>query len=337
MADTKAPYGDVPYGDPGYLDANGDQASKSGKPGVKRYPLSADKVMAAWSYINQAKNAGQYTAEQLSAIKGRIKAAMSKHGHDVNDSSDSSNGGRSADSQPDGKRSVERRFTKQRVGVVLLSGGDEQRADTDGRRIGGYAALFNTYSRDLGAFVEQLAPETFNRSKGNGWPDVICRFNHEDTQLLGTTAGRTLELNVDRSGLLYNVEPPPSMRHVIEWVERGDVSKSSFAFRTIEDEWGLTEDGGPLRTLHAAQLVDVAPVVTPAYADTTAGLRSLAEHFDADLDEVRSMAEARELRQFFVRTDNQGPPAKPKPKPVTGAAAMVKLMERRRDPWADQG
>src|SRR5215469_16824457 len=34
--DTKAPYGDVPYGDPGYLDANGNQASKSGKPGVKR-------------------------------------------------------------------------------------------------------------------------------------------------------------------------------------------------------------------------------------------------------------------------------------------------------------
>jgi len=47
MADTKKPYGDVPYADPGYLDADGNQASKSGKPGVERYPLSADKVMAA--------------------------------------------------------------------------------------------------------------------------------------------------------------------------------------------------------------------------------------------------------------------------------------------------
>ena len=51
-----------PYADPGYLDADGNQASKSGKPGVKRYPLSADKVMAAWGYINHAKNADQYTA-----------------------------------------------------------------------------------------------------------------------------------------------------------------------------------------------------------------------------------------------------------------------------------
>jgi HK97 family phage prohead protease len=84
-ADSTKPYGDVPYADPGYLDADGNQASKTGKPGVKRYPLSADKVMAAWSYINQAKNAGQYTAEQVSAIKGRIRAAMKKFGHQVSE------------------------------------------------------------------------------------------------------------------------------------------------------------------------------------------------------------------------------------------------------------
>src|SRR5258708_26695674 len=89
MADAKAPYGDVPYGDPGYLDADGEQASKSGKPGVKRYPLSADKVVAAWSYINQEKNASQYTAEQLKAIRGRIMSAMKQHGHDVADQSSS--------------------------------------------------------------------------------------------------------------------------------------------------------------------------------------------------------------------------------------------------------
>jgi len=84
-ADTKKPYGDVPYADPGYLDADGEQVSKSGKPGVARYPLSPDKVQAAWSYINQEKNAGQYTAEQLSAIKGRIRAAMTRHGHQVSE------------------------------------------------------------------------------------------------------------------------------------------------------------------------------------------------------------------------------------------------------------
>lgn len=242
--------------------------------------------------------------------------------------SDSDDGGRS---QP--KHAVERRYTTSVVGVVLL-GGEESR-DGQPRRIGGYAAKFNAYSRDLGEFVEQVDPAFFNRSKGNGWPGVICRFNHDTAQLLGTIAGRTLGLNIDRDGLLYEVEPPPSMRHVIDYVERGDVSKSSFAFRCIEDEWSMTSDGGPLRTLHSGQLVDVSPVVDPAYPDSTAGLRSFAEHFEADFEEVRSMAAAKDLRRFFTRTDRSSvQPPKPK---VTAAAAMMKLMERRRDPWADQG
>lgn len=324
MADTKAPYGtSVDYADPGYLDANGDQASKSGKPGVKRYPLSADKVMAAWSYINQAKNASQYTAGQLSAIKGRIRSAMKTHGHDVSDDS-SDNGGRSA------SRPVERRFTSALVGLVL-TGGAEQR-DGVPPRIGGYAAKFHVYSRDLGHFVEQIGTTCFNKSKGDGWPDVICRFNHDDTQLLGTVAGKTLDLNTDRDGLLYDVEPPPSLRHIVELVQRRDVQKSSFAFRKIEDEWGVTSDGGPLRTVHSAVLVDVAPVVTPAYADTTAGLRSLAEHFDADFEEVRSLAEARELRKFFVRTDRDGGSLR---KPMHPAVAMAQLLARRADPFEE--
>jgi hypothetical protein len=315
-----APYGDVPYGDPGYLDADGNQASKSGKPGIKRYPLDAGRVMAAWTYINQTKNAGQYTAEQLSAIKGRIRSAMKQHGHQVADN------GRSAM-----KRDTERRFTGSVVTIMRVNGGDETRDDDTARHIGGYAAKFNVYSRDLGHFVEQCAPAIFNNSRGDGFPDVICRFNHEDSQLLGTVAGRTLDLGIDRDGLLYDVKPPPSLRHIVELVERGDVRKSSFAFRCIEDEWGLTSEGAPLRTVHSAQLVDVAPVVTPAYADTTAGLRSLAGHVGADLEEVRSLADAHELRKFFVRSDRPGPVRKP----LSTAVAMKQLLERRADPFEE--
>ncbi len=66
--DTKKPYGNVTYADPGY------QADKK-----KRYPLdTAAHVKAAWSYINMDKNASQYTPAQVSSIKGRIKAAAKK-------------------------------------------------------------------------------------------------------------------------------------------------------------------------------------------------------------------------------------------------------------------
>ena len=254
----------------------------------------------------------------------KIRAAAKKFGIQM---SDSDGDGRSSGMPP----SLERRYTNAVVGVVL-TGGEEDR-DASSRRIGGYAAKFNTYSRDLGQFVEEIDPAFFNKSKGDGWPGVICRFNHEDSQLLGTTESGTLNCNLDRDGLLYDVLPPPSMRHVVEWVERRDVRKSSFAFRCFEDEWTMTSDGGPLRRLHSGQLIDTAPVVTPAYVDTSAGLRSLASRFDASYEEVRSLAEARELRKFFVRTDRPSlQPPKPK---VKGAAAMMQLMEKRFGPSVD--
>ncbi len=81
--EVKKPHGDVPYADPGYLDADGNPAK--GGNGVARYPIDESHVMAAWSYINQAKNAGQYTPAQLASIKGKIKSAMAKFGHDVSD------------------------------------------------------------------------------------------------------------------------------------------------------------------------------------------------------------------------------------------------------------
>ena len=246
----------------------------------------------------------------------KIKAAAAKLGVDV-----------AGDGRTAPRRDVERRFTMSAV-AAMWAGAEESR-DGVPKRIGGYAAKFSTYSRDLGHFVEEVQPAFFNKSRGDGWPDVICRFNHEDTQLLGTIAGRTLTLGCDRDGLLYDVEPPSAMQYIVELVQRGDVQKSSFAFRCIEDEWTMTSDGGPLRKLHTGQLVDVAPVVTPAYADTTAGLRSLAERFGADPEEVRSLADAHELRKFFTRTDRPGPARTP----LSTAVAMRQLLERRADPF----
>jgi len=71
--DAKKPYGDVAYADPGY------QKDKQ-----KRYPINtAAHVRAAWSYINQDKNASLYTAAQLSRIKSRIKSAAKKFGINI--------------------------------------------------------------------------------------------------------------------------------------------------------------------------------------------------------------------------------------------------------------
>ncbi len=221
---------------------------------------------------------------------------------------------------------AERRFTLVPV---------ELRAKSDGKTIGGYAALFQRLSQNLGGFVEQVEPTFFNKSRGDGWPDVMARYNHDDNMLLGTSGAGTLRLSVDDTGLLYDVDPPNSRSDVVELVQRGDVRKSSFAFYTYEDEWAVTDQGFPLRKLVSGRLVDVAPVNVPAYMDTSVGLRndarevalrSLAAKVQAPVEEI---AGAEDLRKFLTKTG--GAPA---PKPRTfGPAARVAILEKKRSSW----
>lgn len=159
----------------------------------------------------------------------------------------------------------------------------ELRAKGDGLgTLTGYAAVFNRHSQNLGGFVEQVDPGAFTKSLADDVP-VMARGNHDDAMLLGTTWAGTLRLSVDGTGLRYEVDLPDTTagRDFRELAARGDVKWSSFAFRTIEDEWGVTEQGFPLRTLRAVQLVDVAPVNSPAYLDTSVAARSLRAQADA--------------------------------------------------------
>lgn len=199
----------------------------------------------------------------------------------------------------------ERRFTTVRV---------EVRAAGETRTIGGYAALFDSPSQNLGGFREFIAPGAFNRAASRNWPGsgtgVLARYNHDDNLLLGNTDSGTLRLSVDETGLRYDVDVPETGNSagIYELVQRGDVRSSSFAFMTDDDEWSTDDSGFPVRTLRQVQLLDVAPVNTPAYLDTSVGLRSLARKFDAEYEEVRSLADKNELVKFFKRTDGGAAP-----------------------------
>lgn len=220
---------------------------------------------------------------------------------------------------------IERRYTPS---IVEL-----RSPDSDKNRIGGYAAVFNKLSRNLGGFVEQVSPSAFNQSRAAGWPEVIARYNHDDNMLLGTSEAGTLELRIDETGLYYAVEPPKSRQDIVELVARGDVRRSSFAFSVMPEgeEWGLTDQGYPMRSLQGTRLIDVAPVNVPAYPDATVGLRSLAKHMNADIEDVREMAQADELRKFFIRTD--GPSTKTPAKKIFGPAAVAQLLAKKEDPY----
>ena len=69
MADTKKPYGDVTYADPGY------QSDKK-----KRYPLDTEEhIRAAWDYINKPTNCAKYSGGDCAKVKAKIVSAWKAH------------------------------------------------------------------------------------------------------------------------------------------------------------------------------------------------------------------------------------------------------------------
>lgn len=202
------------------------------------------------------------------------------------------------------------RFVKDAPEVRTAEGSDQ-------KHITGYASVFEKLSRRLGNFKEIVSREAFTESRDAGFPDVVCRYNHRDDMVLGTTNAGTCKIALDERGLAYDVVPPETRKDVLELIERRDVAFSSFAFRCNEggDEWGVTKWNEPLRTLHSVELIDVAPVMDPAYKDTSAAARSmtgavesLARWVHAEPDEVRSMLEAGQAMKFFKRTDRTSAP-----------------------------
>lgn len=187
---------------------------------------------------------------------------------------------------------LETRFT---TGTV------EVRAASTGKRLGGYALMYDRLSQNLGGYVERIAPGAIDKTLSEG-TDVLCRYQHEDEFLLGRVSSGTLRLSPDAEGLPYEVDVPDTDygQNCLALAARGDLRHSSFGFYTVRDDWSLTEQGFPLRTLLELKLVDVAPVVQPAYLDTSTGLRSLAEHRGLDVAEVAERAAANALAELLA-------------------------------------
>lgn len=199
---------------------------------------------------------------------------------------------------------IERRTTILRV--ELRNGPDGR----PGRLLGGYAAVFNRDSRNLGGYVERIVPSFFDQEFRSGWPGVgagvVARFNHDPNFLLGTTRSGTLQLKLDGTGLDYTVDVPETRSDVYELGQRGDLNGSSFAFSVDSDgcEWSYNDLGITQRTLLQGRLIDVAPVSEPAaYPDATVALRGLAAAKDAAVADVVALAAKGELRRFFTRSD----------------------------------
>ena len=152
--------------------------------------------------------------------------------------------------------------------------------DNDSRILSGYAAVFNSESKDLGGFTEMISSTAFEGVIERS--DVFAVLDHDRNKVLARSKmGKgSLELNIDEKGLQFRFESPNTTlgNDVLSMVKRGDLTDASFCF-TVEDEsWQKREDGSYLRTINKiGDLFDVAICYNGAYPEsyTEVALRSL--------------------------------------------------------------
>lgn len=170
--------------------------------------------------------------------------------------------------------------------------------------IRGYAAVFNQVSEDLGGFIEVVEPSFFDGVMDD---DVRALFNHDSGRILGRTRAGTLRLEVDERGLRYEVDAPESAKDVVEAIQRGDISGSSFAFSTAEDWWGNVDGQVVRRLVRASRLFDVSPVVYPAYPQTSVNMRGMdsevIEALRVKAGEVRAEGRSQTREQGRLESD----------------------------------
>lgn len=179
--------------------------------------------------------------------------------------------------------------------------GGELQIEVSDRLVSGYAVVFDTWSNDLGFYEKILkgaiTEDTIKRS------DVICKLNHDDQKVLGRSkyGEGSLILEVDDKGLKYTFEAPRTQYgdELLEYLRRGDITGSSFAFTIEEDEfsyqWPFDKDADPVlcrEVIKVDKLFDVSPVFTPAYEKTSVANKRKLEEVELKSNEINKIMDA---------------------------------------------
>lgn len=178
-------------------------------------------------------------------------------------------------------------------------------ADDQPKRLEGYAAVFDSDSHPIRDFIEIVKPGAFARSlaeAGSSGRRIHALWSHREDQPLGSTGGGKLELREDANGLWFSLDTSRFTPAQLDAAADGDL-RMSFGFSIREQRW-VEDEHGVTRELVDVELHEVSPVISPAYPDTSAALRSLTEFrsASASASEETTTVEAKlESRRKFQR------------------------------------
>ena len=204
------------------------------------------------------------------------------------------------------------------------------------RTVSGYGSVFNSQSEDLG-FIETIDPnaitdETIKRS------DVFATLNHDMDKILARCkyGSGSLELKCDDKGLYYRFDAPNTDLgdELLEYLNRGEIDSSSFAFTVKRDEWKNGDDGKHYRRiLEIDQIFDISPVFCPAYPEAICQKRNKPSDYvdkintleKRDMDNKEKLNQLEEeIKKLKAEMEAEEKPAEePVEEPIDGKEAPI--------------
>lgn len=178
----------------------------------------------------------------------------------------------------------------------------------DGRTLDGYAAVFNEPTRIQsweGDFNESIAPGAFAKTLREKSP--IIQFDHgHDARTGSVPIAKLISAKEDKAGLHVQARmfDNPVVEPIRQAIEGGAINGMSFRFEPMRDTWtdakgadvhpeelkdllyggrAADQDRLPLnRVIREVRLHEMGPVVNPAYAGTSVGVRTADDLTEGD-------------------------------------------------------
>lgn len=205
----------------------------------------------------------------------------------------------------------------------------------------GHAAVFDSRTT-IGdplrwGWYESIARSAFDKTLSEG--DARFLIDHASQLLVARKSAGDLRLSTDAVGLAVEAELDQELSYVRDLtrnLDAGRITGMSFGFWVVRDTW-TTEtvtvelDGEErdfevdVRVIDEVRLLEVSAVTFPAYEDTDAGVRSMAD----SVREARGVSREPNLRPASAPAtrDEQDPNAEQDPAPVN-ATRGKRLDER---------
>lgn len=163
-------------------------------------------------------------------------------------------------------------------------------AEGDGNTMFGHFAVFNRWTEIdswfEGRFRERIAPTAFDQTFAERGDKIRVLYDHgHDPSVGNKPLGVPTTLKADKRGAYYEVDLfDATYVNDLKPAMRAGQLGASFRFKVTSEEWNdpksATKDNPqklPERTITGLDLYEFGPVTFPAYAEASAGLRSMTD------------------------------------------------------------